>query len=452
MKMKRFFIGAGWAIPVFLMTNLSQIHSQIKTVEWPQQLFEQHEKFREPALAHRRFKHRDLEPLIKALPFEKKVAGQSSEKRDIHLISLGDGEKTVLLWSQMHGDEPTATMAIFDLFHFFKAKNDGFDAIRQRILTNCRLHFVPMLNPDGAEKFQRHTSGGIDMNRDALRLQTPEGRLLKRLQNELKPAFAFNLHDQDRLYSAGNSPRQATISFLATAFDRERTWNNVRLRSAQVICHMNDVLQAFIPGRVARYSDEFEPRAFGDNIQKWGSSLILIESGGYPGDPENQQTRRLNFLAILAALDAISTGELEKQPLENYQNLPVNDRKLFDLLIRNARFIENGDTLTKDIGINFDEKNLDNATRFEVKSKVRDLGDLSVFWGIDEMDARGLTVRFPKNFPAETAQIGLTTRQMQTEKLGRNDEATFILASDDGQVLHFIVNGTVIPSGDFREK
>ena len=35
-------------------------------------------------------------------------------------LSLESGEVHVLLWSQMHGDESTATMALFDIFNFIK--------------------------------------------------------------------------------------------------------------------------------------------------------------------------------------------------------------------------------------------------------------------------------------------------------------------------------------------
>ena len=38
---------------------------------------------------------------------------------------------------------------------------------------------VPMLNPDGAERYARRNAQAIDINRDALQLATPEGRLLK---------------------------------------------------------------------------------------------------------------------------------------------------------------------------------------------------------------------------------------------------------------------------------
>ena len=46
----------------------------------------------------------------------------------------------------------------------------------QRILSSLTLYIVPMLNPDGAARFQRRNAQQIDVNRDALSLQTPEGR------------------------------------------------------------------------------------------------------------------------------------------------------------------------------------------------------------------------------------------------------------------------------------
>jgi Zinc carboxypeptidase len=381
--------------------------------------------------------------LIQSLPFEKQVVAQSFEGKDIYQIKLGTGKTKILLWSQMHGDESTATMALFDIFKFFQAKNDGFDEFRKQILAQCTLYFIPMLNPDGAERFQRRTATEIDMNRDALRLQTPEGVLLKRLQNTLMPDFAFNLHDQGSRTSAGNNPKQATISFLATAYNMERDWNKVRKRSMQVICSMNAVLQQFIAGHIAKYSDEHEPRAFGDNIQKWGSSLILIESGGYKGDLEKQFIRKLNFVAILSAFQAVSERTYTKYKLKNYESLPTNDGYLFDILIRNVQFIENGKTILKDIGINLNERNMDNATKFLIDSRVDDMGDLSTFWGIKELDAKGMTLHLPKDFPTEFMKYNLASKPSQNETLKRGDEATFILEKN-GKIEQVVINGVFV--------
>src|SRR5262245_22183509 len=51
--------------------------------------------------------------------------GESVEGRSINHVQFGTGEFGVLLWSQMHGDEPTATAALFDLFEYFRThRND----------------------------------------------------------------------------------------------------------------------------------------------------------------------------------------------------------------------------------------------------------------------------------------------------------------------------------------
>ena len=371
-------------------------------------LHDAHDTYKEKILTHRRFKHRDIVPLLTGLngqgPLRVSQVGESLEKRPIYQVTAGTGPNKILLWSQMHGDEATATMALFDLFNFLKARNDGFDSLRQAILSSTTLYAVPMLNPDGAERFQRRTATDIDMNRDALRLQTPEGRLLKNLQQTLQPLVGFNLHDQNPRYSVGQTGKQAVVSFLATAYDPDRTVNDVRQRSMQLIVGMNRVLQQFVPGQVARYDDEFEPRAFGDNIQKWGTTLILIESGGYAGDPEKMTIRRLNFVAILTALTAIADGSYKQEQTADYQAIPENGRPLFDVLIRNATVMRGGNPVMVDIGINRQEVNVDSARRgvdraFRYKSVIEDIGDLSTFHGLEEIDATGLTVAPARVYP-----------------------------------------------------
>lgn len=357
-------------------------------------LHDAHDTYTEKALVTRRFKHHDIVPLLTRLsaPLSVTTVGASFEKRAIYQVKAGNGPATVLFWSQMHGDEATATMALFDIFNFLQARNDGFDDFRQLILTKTTLYFVPMLNPDGAERWQRRTALDIDMNRDALRLQCPESRLLKSMQQTLKPLVGFNLHDQNPRYGVGNTGKQATLSFLATAFDAARSQNPVRKRSMQLIAGMNRVLQPFIPGQIGRYDDEFEPRAFGDNIQKWGTTLILIESGGYANDSEKQYIRKLNFVAMLSALDAIATGSYEQENTADYTAIPENGRALFDVLIRNVQTTQNGKSVTLDLGINHYEVNTNGATDFYYRSQIDDLGDLSTFHGLQEIDATGLTL------------------------------------------------------------
>jgi len=41
--------------------------------------------------------------------------GRSFQGRPIYLMTVGQGPRKILLWSQMHGDEPSATPALLDL-------------------------------------------------------------------------------------------------------------------------------------------------------------------------------------------------------------------------------------------------------------------------------------------------------------------------------------------------
>lgn len=397
-------------------------------------------EFKEPALKHRRFKHRDLLPLIQACGFPQEKIGESTEGRSIHRIRIGQGPTKVLLWSQMHGDEPTATMAMFDLFRFFASKNPIFAELRELIQNELTLYFIPMLNPDGAERYTRRTALQIDMNRDALALQCPESRLLKQQQQSLLPAFAFNLHDQGTRYSAGNTDRQATLSFLATAYNPERTWNEVRTRSRQVISGMNAHLQTLIPGHVGRYSDEFEPRAFGDNIQKWGSSLILIESGGYRDDREKQFIRQLNFVTILEGLRLIAKNAYSSYTLADYESIPQNGRSILDCIIRDVAFTYRGQTVRKDIGVNLQETTKGTPPYYDLHGTVDELGDLSTFYGIQEIPPQNLAFRSLKEYPALAQRVKGKT--LPTAQLLYGRPANFALV--EGNVLKYLVlNGQV---------
>ncbi|MPR34372.1 M14 family zinc carboxypeptidase [Salmonirosea aquatica] len=374
-----------------------------------QRLHKAHDSYREGTLTQRRFKHKEVQALIQSRRenplYEVTKVGESFEGREITMIKVGHGPHTALLWTQMHGDEPTATMAIFDILNFLEAKNDGFEDLRKQLLDSTTLYIVPMLNPDGAERYQRRTAQGIDMNRDALYLQTPEGRILKELQQTLKPEFGFNLHDQSPRYSAGRSPKVATISFLATAYDYDRNINPVREKSMKMIVRMNRLLQLFIPGQVARYADDHEPRAFGDNVQKWGTTLILIESGGYLGDPEKQYIRQLNFVAILSGLSAVADGTLAAENRDDYYQIPENGRYLFDLLVRNATVKQGTKTYQTDLGINRNEVNYANATKFFTYSKVEEYGDLSTHYGSEELNAEGYLMERGKVYPTPLKNI-----------------------------------------------
>ncbi len=345
-------------------------------------------------------RHADVEAKLRevqqATPdlFSLEPLGASIEGRSINHIWFGRGPMHVMLWSQMHGDEPTATSALFDVFEY--VRRHRADAQVQRLLGALTIHVVPMLNPDGAERFQRRNAQGIDVNRDALRLQTPEGVILKSLRDRLAPAIGFNLHNQNWRTAAGTTGQPATISLLSVAFDEARTESPGRLLTKRTCAVIRDALEVLAPGRIARYDDEFEVRAFGDNLTKWGTSVVLIETGVWPSAEPDPYLVRLNFVAILTALDALATGRVQQADKARYESLPINQSDLYYTLVRNAT-VNPGTGVapfTADVGIVVSRavRQADNQRRTQLVARIDDLGDLHTMSALENIDATGLVV------------------------------------------------------------
>lgn len=416
----------------------SLIFCQVSCAQKPiyQQVYDAYNKYKEEAIQTRRFTHSELEPILLKLReqpgFSVNKLGESIEGRAIYDVSFGEGETQVLLWSQMHGDESTATMAGLDLFNFFTAEDNRFEEVRNTILQNVTVHFIPMLNPDGAEEFERRNALGVDMNRDALRLQSPESQILKNIRDSLDADFGFNLHDQSTYYTAGVNEESATISFLPPAYNYAKDINPVRERAMQMIVQLNEALQHYAKGHVARYNDDFEPRAFGDNIQKWGTSTVLIESGGYPEDPEKQQIRRLNFMLLITALHSIATESYKQYDRERYWEIPENERYLYDLIVRNVQKEINDKLYTVDVGINHIEIEFENINDFFPIGSIQELGDMSTFYGYEEFDAEGMVAVPGKVY--EEVQADLTAvHKLDAKKLMREGYTTVRVSNLSGQ-------------------
>lgn len=444
--------------------------------------------YKESTIRHRRFKHADIEKLMLAHRdsgvLQVTEIGRSVLDKPIYEAVYGEGPKKIMLWSQMHGNEPTATMALMDLFNFLSGKNDGLDTVRNLLFKQTTLHFIPMLNPDGADRYTRRNAQDIDLNRDARTGATVEGKLLIEAAERIGPAYGFNLHDQNIYYNVPGTSTPVTIALLAPAFNEEREINDVRGKAMKIAVGMNRLLQELIPGAVGRYDDTFTPRGFGDNFQLWGASTVLVESGGYHGDPEKQYIRELNFKLILNALLEIAGGGYDKHLIHEYEQIPVSDSKLFDLLLRQVNIAYSDSASYQiDLGINRDEYTLD--TTYYVRSRMADMGDLMDHYGYDELDASGLEFvpgqvykrifnsvaqldgvqalellrqgfnavqvsRLPET-SAELHALPLIVfnqRQPYLDRPALGQEANFFLALE-GKLLYAVVNGSLI---DLREQ
>ena len=102
---------------------------------WPESRFE--------TIAAPCFRHSHLIESLQRLeshhPADLRVqqVGQSVLGRPIQLVTLGNGDKKILLWSQMHGDEPSATPALLDIANYLLENAD--DPVVRSILDQYTL-------------------------------------------------------------------------------------------------------------------------------------------------------------------------------------------------------------------------------------------------------------------------------------------------------------------------
>jgi hypothetical protein len=277
-----------------------------------------------------------------------------------------------------------------------------------------------MLNPDGAERNQRRNAQGIDINRDARALATPEGRALQALRDRLEPMLGFNLHDQSSLTTVGDTGKVATISLLAVAADAAPRGAASAELAKRVTAVLYEALAPFIYGHIARYNEDFNPRAFGDNLTLAGTPIVLVESGGAPSGAQSGLSVKLNFVGLLAVLDSLASGHVARANPAVFDAMKRNsDTPIFDLLLRNGWISAgNGVPLFRgDVAVRRDRRA---GSRGE--AMVADLGDLAVFSAHETIDCSrtlvspGLiawapeqSISGPKSKDAELLRRGVVT-------------------------------------------
>jgi hypothetical protein len=412
---ERFFFTLAFIAILLLVMNLphlafvNQSSDRSNDSPTPKTLFDDWQRHHITGMDPSRVRHADLKKYLDRLRAEGiqvSEAGRSVAGREIFQVEFGKGSLKVFMWSQMHGDEPTATSALIDLFHYLQQNRSvAWVAALEKKIT---LRAVPMLNPDGAELFQRRNLQFIDINRDARALSTPEGRLLKKLRDEWQPAIGFNLHNQGSRTAVGETGLQATISLLAVPFDRAGSDNAGRIRNKKICAVIIGALTPFIQGHIARYDDTFNPRAFGDLISQWGTPVVLIETGAHHAKSEMDLVQ-LNFVALASTLNALADGSVERADPALYDSLQYNSGgAVFNLIVRNAIIINRFQAGAGQVPA-FKADVAINEERFSSRREatIQEVGDLADFHGLEEVDASGYYVTVAKGALRPGAEASL---------------------------------------------
>lgn len=306
--------------------------------------------------------------------FKIKKLGFSVNNEDINVVQVGNGDIQILAWSQMHGNESTSTKSLLDFLNALN--NNEF----KNILNKCTLHFIPILNPDGARLYTRNNYNKVDLNRDAKINSQPESKILNNYFLKIKPDYCFNLHDQRTIYGSDSDTHPSGLSFLSPSYDVNNSINGSRIKSMYIIQHIYSKLSNIIRNRIRLYNDDYNENCFGDHFQKKCSSTILFESGFFENDYKREVTRKYMFLSIAIALELISNNIInDNVNVDKYEHIPKNAVRFYDIILRKVPI--NNSSLN--IGINYREILNDKTISFV--PYVEFIGDLDNLKGHKEV-------------------------------------------------------------------
>ena len=347
-----------------------------------EELFNQ---YKEQSIAGRYLTLDHIQPLLDKLNTNNqvKIIGHSVLNKPIYSYEIGTGETRIYLWSQMHGNESTTTKALFDFINVLNSKSDFAD----KMLKTFTFYAIPILNPDGAALYTRENANKIDLNRDSQNLTQPESIILRKVFEDFKPHYCFNLHDQRTIFGAGDSGKPATVSFLAPSYNEARDINDNRLKAINLIAGLNDVLQKYIPGQVGRFDDSFNINCIGDTFQFLGVPTILFEAGHFPDDYQREITRKFIFFSLISSFKLLSENDLVDNRINDYLNISQNKVVFYDFMYKNIKINYDGIEIITNFVAQYKEELIENKIQFN--AYIVEVGDLENYFGHYEYDAKG---------------------------------------------------------------
>ena len=325
-------------------------------------------------------------PLLESFKnvFEITEIGKSVQQRSIYQVQIGTGKTKILMWSQMHGNEPTTTKGLFDFFNFLSKDSE----LAQQIKNKYTLLCIPMLNPDGAFAYTRENANSVDLNRDAYLASQPEMKLLRILYEEFKPDYCYNLHDQRTIFGTEGFNLPATMSFLAPAFNNDRDYNEVRMKAIVIINKMNRALQEYIPYQIGRFDDSYNVNCTGDYFTTQNTPTILFEAGHFQMDYGRDESRKYVFISLLSSLLDNYENVIVDNELDNYLRIPQNNKRFFDFIYKNVKIIDNSVEKIINFAAQYDEVLENNEIYF--KAKISKVSDLEEYSGHTEYDCESM--------------------------------------------------------------
>ena len=199
--------------------------------------------------------------------------GKSVEGRDLPLLTLSDGaiaspadaakanKLVVMAYANIHAGEVDGKEALLALARDLVSDKD------RKLLKDLVVLLVPLLNADGNERIDpanrseqngpagvgtRENAAGLDLNRDFIKLETPEVRALVRLINTWSPAVVVDCH------TTNGSRHRYTLTYDGPRYPSTR-WAMPEWAAAEMLPEVGRRVKAetgFETGPYGNFSDD----------------------------------------------------------------------------------------------------------------------------------------------------------------------------------------------------
>lgn len=238
--------------------------------------------------------------------------GTSLAGNPLYKAEVGSGEKTVMIITQQHGDEPLGTEASLYLLEFLA----GDSTLAQSIRENVTVTVMPRVNPDGFARWERQESGeqgmldprrneaDIDLNRsydpdegfDAS--QAPGAAAVLQVIDAFQPDLLLDYHHQNNYRSDADSLDTMSIRW-PTNPDVDQSVSETGQQAAVAIANS---LQEFDHDQLTLFPGSDNPAIARNGLALDGTPTLLIEQRGLQEMDELALGLDLDYSALASAL------------------------------------------------------------------------------------------------------------------------------------------------------